>query len=191
MVSFISLHLTLQKCLLFMEIWTSCWKCSKFFFPADCVTDWEKKHLFHVFIRLNIQHHIPIIDLQVIHFIVTRYSGQVEIYFGFFKCVVTVFVVSSESSMIVSKLWTISKPARPRSSQQQTQLQGDWTFVESRELSFSPVRSFGRWYFLLRTATNWNELVQYAVLADFQSHTMYTVRKFTTQLFGEYFSVYI
>lgn len=91
MVSFISLHLTLQKCLLFMEIWTSCWKYSKFFFPADCVTDWEKKHLFHVFTRLNIQHHIPIIDLQVIHFFVTRYSGQVEIYLGFFKCVVTVF----------------------------------------------------------------------------------------------------
>ena len=28
---------------------------------------------------------------QVIHFFVTRYSGQVEIYLGFFKCVVTVF----------------------------------------------------------------------------------------------------
>ena len=28
---------------------------------------------------------------QVIHFFVTRYSGQVEIYLGFFKCVVTAF----------------------------------------------------------------------------------------------------
>ena len=84
-------------------------------------------------------------------------------------------VVSSESSMIVSKLQTISKPARPKSSQQQTQLRGDWTSVVSRELSFSPVRSFGRWYFLLRTATYWNQLVQYAVLAYFQSHTVYTI----------------
>ena len=51
----------------------------------------KKKHLFRVFTRLKIRHHIPIIDLQVIHLFVTRYSGQVEIYLGFFKCVVTVF----------------------------------------------------------------------------------------------------
>ena len=51
----------------------------------------EKKHLFHVFTRLKIQQHIPIIDLQVIHLFVTLYSGQVEIYLGFFKCFVTVF----------------------------------------------------------------------------------------------------
>ena len=51
----------------------------------------KKKRLCHVFTRLKTRHHIPIVDLQVIHVFVTRYSGQVEIYLGFFKCVVTVF----------------------------------------------------------------------------------------------------
>ena len=61
------------------------------FLPSRLCHWLKKKHLFHVFTRLKIRHHIPITDLQVIHLFVTCYSGQVEIYLGFFKFVVTVF----------------------------------------------------------------------------------------------------
>lgn len=45
MVSTISLHLTLQECLLFMEWWTSFSEYSKFFLPVDYVTDWLKHNI--------------------------------------------------------------------------------------------------------------------------------------------------